>query len=65
MNIFNVWFLLKERGKLDFTPSFGNLLIVLAVFDLVFLVGEIAIFGFPAVSTWYKKNLYYKILPSW
>ena len=65
VNIVNVWFLLKERGKLDFTPSFGNLLIVLAVFDFVFLAGEIAIFGLPAISVWYKQNVYFKILPSW
>ena len=65
VNIFNIWFLLKERGKLDFTPSFGNLLIVLAVFDLIFLVFEIGIFGLPAISTWYKTNVYFKILPSW
>ena len=64
VNIFNVWFLLIEKRKLDFTPSFGNLLIVLAVFDFVFLAGEIAIFGLPAVSFWYKQNVYFKILPS-
>ena len=65
VNIFNLWFHIKERGKLDFTPSFGNLLIVLALFDLVFLVGEIAIFGLPAIFTWYRRNVYPKILPSW
>ena len=64
VNIFNVWFLLIEKRKLDFTPSFGNLLVVLAVFDFVFLAGEIAIFGLPAVSFWYKQNVYFKILPS-
>ena len=65
MNIFNICFLVKERSKLDFAQSFVSLLIVLSIFDLLVLIVEIGIFGFPAISTWYTANVYFSILPTW
>ena len=65
VNIFNIWFLAKERSRINFSPLFVNLLIALAAFDLLFLIVEIGIFGLPAVSNWYTTNIYFKILPTW
>ena len=65
VNIFNICFLVKERSKLEFAPSFVQLLILLSIFDLLVLIVEIGIFGFPAISTWYTANVYFSILPTW
>jgi len=65
VNIFNICFLVKERSKLEFAPSFVQLLVVLSIFDLLVLIVEIGIFGFPAISTWYTTNVYFSILPTW
>ena len=63
MNAYNICFLVKNRNGINLSASFVNLLILLAVFDTLFLVTGIGLFGFPAVSTWYTDNLLNKMLP--
>ena len=64
-NVFNIYFLIWNRTKIRFTELFSNLLILLACFDLLFLVNVIGIFGLPAVSSWYEKRISAKIFPVW
>ena len=42
---------------------FSNILMGLASFDALFLVCAIMTFGLPTVSSWYKKNVFLKIMP--
>ena len=42
---------------------FSNILMGLASFDALFLICAIATFGLPTVSSWYKKNVFLKIMP--
>ena len=42
---------------------FSNILMGLASFDALFLVCAITTFGLPTVSSWYKKNVFLKIMP--
>ena len=63
MNIFNIFFLTKNRDGINLSVSFVNLLILLAVFDTLFLLTGIGLFGLPAVSDWYSKNVLSQILP--
>ena len=65
VNIFNIWFLLKKRDEIDFAKSFSNLLILLAAFDLFYLINSMSLFGLPAVSTKYSTSIYPYILPMW
>ena len=65
VNVFNVSFLTRKREKIDFTKSFTNLLILLSIFDIVYLLNGVGIFGLPEVSTWYSENVYSVILPVW
>ena len=65
VNIFNIWFLLKKRDDIDFAKSFSNLLILLAAFDLFYLINSMSLFGLPAVSTKYSTSIYPYILPMW
>ena len=60
-NVFSVLGLARNKK----TRSFTKLLIALAVFDLLYLVMGIAIFGLPVVSMTYKRNVYVYILPVW
>ena len=62
-NIYNIYFLILNRGKIRFTTLFSNLLILLACFDLLFLITSIGIFGIPAVSTWFEEHIAAKIFP--
>ena len=64
-NIFNICFLLMKRQMIDFSQSFTNVLLLLAAFDILYLLSGILIFGLPAVSEWYSMNVYAKILPIW
>ena len=64
-NVFNIYFLIWNRTKIRFTELFSNLLILLACFDLLFLVNVIGIFGLPAVSSWYERRISAKIFPVW
>ena len=64
-NIFNICFLVMKRQMLDFSQSFTNVLLLLAAFDILYLLSGILIFGLPAVSGWYSMNVYAKILPTW
>ena len=63
MNVYNICFLVKNRNGINLSASFVNLLILLAVFDTLFLVTGIGLFGLPAVSTWYTDNVLNKMLP--
>ena len=63
MNVYNICFLARNRNGINLSASFVNLLILLAVFDTLFLVTGIGLFGFPAVSAWYTDNILNKILP--
>ena len=65
VNIFNIWFLLKKRDEIDFAKSFSNLLILLAAFDLFYLINSMSLFGLPAVSSVYSLSIYPYILPMW
>ena len=65
VNVFNVSFLTRKREMIDFTKSFTNLLILLSIFDIVYLLNGVGIFGLPEVSTWYSENVYSMILPVW
>ena len=65
VNIFNIWFLLKKRDEIDFAKSFSNLLILLAAFDLFYLINSMSLFGLPAVSSVYSSSIYPYILPMW
>ena len=53
-NIFNIYFLIQNRKKIRFTELFSSLLIILACFDLLYLVTGIGIFGLPLISKWYQ-----------
>ena len=64
-NVFNIYFLIWNRTKIRFTELFSNLLILLACFDLLFLINGIGIFGLPAVSSWYERRISAKIFPVW
>ena len=64
-NIFNIYFLILNRGKIRFTPLFSNLLILLACFDLLFLITGIGIFGLPSISNWYEERIASQIFPVW
>ena len=63
MNIYNIFFLTKNRDGINLTASFVNLLVLLASFDTLFLLTGIGLFGFPAVSDWYSDNVLSQILP--
>ena len=63
MNIYNIFFLTKNRDGINLTTSFVNLLVLLASFDTLFLLTGIGLFGFPAVSDWYSDNVLSQILP--
>ena len=64
LNAYNIYFLIKNRLGVNLSGSFVNLLILLAVFDAIFLLTGIGLFGLPAVSEWYRDNLFYNILPN-
>ena len=63
MNIFNIFFLTKNRDVINLSVSFVNLLILLALFDTLFLLTGIGLFGLPAVYDWYSDNVLSQILP--
>ena len=63
MNIFNICFLTKNRNEMNLNASFLNLLILLAIFDTLFLVTGIGLLGLPAVFDWYNYNILNQILP--
>ena len=63
MNSFNIYFLTRNRNGLNLKTSFVDLLILLAIFDTLFLVTGIGLFGLPAVSDWYYNSLFKHILP--
>ena len=60
-NVFSVLGLARNKK----TRSFTKLLIALAIFDLLYLVMGIAIFGMPALSEWYNQKIYIFIVPVW
>ena len=64
LNTYNIFFLVKNRHGINLSVTFTNLLILLAVFDTLFLITGIGLFGLPAVSAWYRDNLFNKILPN-
>ena len=63
MNIFNIFFLTKNRDVTNLSVSFVNLLILLALFDTLFLLTGIGLFGLPSVSDWYSHKVLSQILP--
>ena len=65
VNIFNIFFLIKNRDGIKLTKSFRNLLSILATFDLLYLLMAIGIFALPTLSQTYEDNIFPKILPSW
>ena len=56
-NVYTVVLLPQNRNRT------GNLLLSLAIFDLIYLICSIGIFSLPAVSTWYKHSVLITILP--
>ena len=64
-NIFNIGVLIYHRKNSNFTPTFFTLLVILSIFDLLYLIIGIGIFGLPAISPWYTDNIYLKIIPTW
>ena len=62
-NIFNITVLVGNRRAQTFTKSFSNLLIALSLFDLMYLIVGIFLFGLPACFPIYKKYVYPVILP--
>ena len=63
MNLYNIFFLTKNRDGINLSASFVNLLVLLASFDTLFLLTGIGLFGLPAVSDWYFDNVLSHILP--
>ena len=63
MNSYNICFLTKNRGGINLSDSFVNLLVLLASFDTLFLLTAVGLFGLPAVSDWYSNNVLSQILP--
>ena len=63
-NIFNISVLVGNRRAATFTQSFSNLLIALSLFDLMYLVVGMFLFGFKAVFTAYETNIYPIVLPT-
>ena len=63
VNVFNGYILLRKRHEIDFTESFANLLVLLAVFDILYLLNAIGLFGLPAIWPWYSGTVYPNILP--
>ena len=63
MNCYNIYFLAWNRNVIRLKSSFVSLLILLAIFDTLFLVTGIGLLGFPAVSAWYNDNLLSQVLP--
>ena len=64
-NIFNIDVLISNRRTSNFTKTFLKLLIILSIFDLLYLIVVISLFGLPALCPWYNENVYFKILPNW
>ena len=62
-NILNIAVLLGNRRTVTFTQTFSNLLVALSVFDLVYLVVGVFLFGLTATSLWYQQVVYPVILP--
>ena len=64
-NIYSVQFLKTKGREIDLTKSFANLLILLSLFDLLYLLNAISLLGLPEISEWYTQNVYKSIAPIW
>ena len=64
-NVYSVQFLKTKGTKIDLRKSFANLLILLSLFDLLYLLNAISLLGLPEISEWYTQNVYKSIAPIW
>ena len=64
-NIYSVQFLKTKSKEIDLTRSFTNLLILLSLFDLLYLLNAIGLLGLPNISEWYTIKVYKNIAPFW
>ena len=71
-NVISAIGLAKDRGKKSNSNGTANqykanhftgLLIALALFDLLYLVMGVLIFGLPTLSDWYDENVFPKLMP--
>ena len=64
-NVYNLQFLILKQKEIDLAKSFTNLLILLSLFDLLYLSNAIGLLGLPEISVWYTNNVYKNIAPIW
>ena len=64
-NVYSVQFLKTKSKEIDLTKSFTNLLILLSLFDLLYLLNAIGLLGLPNISEWYTIRVYKNIAPIW
>ena len=60
-NLLSMYILLRK--KLDLQPFLCRLLILLVVFDTIFLVAEFSLYSLPELNHFYYKHYYPRLAP--
>ena len=60
-NLLSMYILLRK--KLDLQPFLCRLLILLVVFDTIFLVAEFSLYSLPELNDFYREHHYPRLAP--